>query len=694
MRDCTVALFGAFISFFCVPSWAVATDVSHTLGDSAGPVLDLHESVVTASKSRTSQNLIVDKVQVVDSAAIRRTGTFNVIELLGTVPGMDIDPNRTRNNLKLNGLGGNYVKILVDGIPVSGDVGGGYPLENLMLGDLESIEVLSGASSTLYGSDAMAGVVNFITKKHRQPTKLGVDAQVRHLHNDTLFDWGGKNRADISMFHANANFDVDLFGGVDNDDGTFSTSRIEGEKYTRYVYPQDYRYKYGGRVAVHPYDSWSVVPSASQSGSATRYTSGTNLLRIATESQTYNISGDWEPSPWLDVTGYGSFRSLQHDHKTVTQVGFTSTKLSETDFQDREAELRVRAHAPVLHSQSAEWMLGGNFLEESVASDNLRSDEIRHQAAIFSVATWASRTSPQVVITPSGRATLTDREPQGESWSFDDLSPKLGVKINQLQWKPLSVSVVYGEAFKNPTLKHMYYSFNMGNSSWIEGNEDLQPEHSRTLSASIDWNQKKWLASLSGYTTRLQDMIVLADVMDSNGNQAQRGLNGETGTELTNYRGALLPEKRYTNADRGETWGIRSELQHRPWQWLQMGFSYAHTVSRARASNGRMQDVTEVCPNVAQVTLTFVPAQASLWPEASVLAQWNDQTIDSWSADTALYSDSFTRINVQLAKSFAKGMTFDLGVENLLDHTREGHLGLNYGRTYYMGLRWNAPKLL
>jgi outer membrane receptor protein involved in Fe transport len=677
------ALLGAL---FLTPVFAFAVDA---------PIKDLGRSEIKADKALDVGAYNTDKVQVLDSAELRRRGTFNMIELLGTIPGMDVDPNRTRNNLKLNGLGGDYVKVMVDGIPVTGDVGGGYPLENLAIGDLESIEILSGASSTLYGSDAMGGVVNFVTRKHTQPTTLGMDLQLRHLHNDSLTQWGGKNRADVNLYHASANLELDVYGGWDYDKGISSTGDMEGEGYTLYSYNKDYRYKLGSRMAVHPFDCWSLTPSVQVVRSGSTSSSGTNLLELETEARSYNLAGQWRSLPRLEFSGYGSVRSLSHDNTSIVQVGFPNTKTSATDFLDKEGELRGRIALPKLGGETAVWMVGANMLSEEVESDNLRAGVQRDQAALFSTATWASATSLQVVVTPSVRATLTDREFAGESWIFDDLSPKLGVRFNHIVFKPLSLALSYGEAFKNPGLKKMYYSFKMGNSMWIEGNEALDPEKSRTVSGTLQWDAQEMLqGSVNLFHTQLRDMVVLAQVSNANGTVKQRGLNGEEGDALNDYKGALLPENTYINADEGKAYGGTASLQARPLRWLQVGASYAHTVSRAQASTGEMRDVAEVCPNMAQGSLTFLPIRKVWWwPEVQVSAQWNDRTIDSWTSDTALYSPAFTRLNVYLGQNLSHGVNLDLGANNLLNHVRDGHLGLSYGRMYYLGIRWNAPKI-
>lgn len=654
----------------------------------------LPQTTVTATKSVTQADFSADHIHTVDSAQIRQSGATNVIELLSMIPGVDVDPDRTRTNLKLNGLGGDYVKLLVDGIPVTGDVGGGYPLENLVLGDLERMEIMSGSSSTLYGSDAIGGVVHLITRKHRQPTTLGMNAELRHVANDSL-QWSGKNQLNLNLFHVNALFKACVFGGLDYDQGLSTTKDVEGETYKRYSYSKDYRYKLGTRFNIHPGQSWSLTPSFQTTQSASDYSSSTSLIHVQTVSRDFNLGADWEAFSWLNFSGYGSIRSLNHDHKNTVQIGFPSTELSETDFNDKEGELRSRLTHPILGASFSEIMFGANYINESVESDNLRNGVTRDQMALFSNAIWVSHTAIQWVLSPSIRATITDHEPSGDHWEVDDISPKMGLRLNHLFWHPLSISLNYGEAFKNPTLKKMYYSFNMGNSIWIEGNENLKPENSKTLSATLQIQKKSNLnLTIHGYYTSLDQMVVLANVLDSEGNQIMRGRHGEADNSLSDYSGALIPEKTYVNADHGKTYGWTASLEQKISPWISLRLSYAHIESKAETTDGIMQNVAEVCPHVIQASTTLLPMlERWWWPEATLLIQWNDRTIDSWNSDTASYHSAFTRINLGLTQNFSRGFSVNAGVNNILNHVRQGHLALDYGRNYYLSIRWNQPKL-
>src|SRR5581483_10637959 len=91
----------------------------------------------------------------------------NLWDALGNVNGIFADVDNGVSNtsdIQINGLEGNYTMILIDGVPAMNGFAGIYALNSLPMSIIDKIEIVRGASSTLYGSDAIAGVINIITK--------------------------------------------------------------------------------------------------------------------------------------------------------------------------------------------------------------------------------------------------------------------------------------------------------------------------------------------------------------------------------------------------------------------------------------------------------------------------------------------------------------------------------------------------
>ncbi|HKK25647.1 MAG TPA: TonB-dependent receptor [Gracilimonas sp.] len=156
--------------------------VSHTTNAQVADTLDLGEVVITASKTPTSERETTKPVTTITRAEIQKNPGLSVSELLNRQTGIMINgavssPGKDKS-VYLRGAATQYTLVLIDGFPVTdpSSEGGAFDLRLLSLENVERIEIVKGSMSTLYGSDAIAGVINIITKK---PEKGPVNANAK-----------------------------------------------------------------------------------------------------------------------------------------------------------------------------------------------------------------------------------------------------------------------------------------------------------------------------------------------------------------------------------------------------------------------------------------------------------------------------------------------------------------------------------
>lgn len=145
-----------FVLLLSAPALAEQTDVT------------LPEIVVTASRWEESAENVPQDLTVISREEIEKRGVPFVIDLLRLQPDLQIVQNGspgTNATLLMRGGGSNQVLVLVDGIKLNSPTTGSADLSSLLTYDIERIEIIKGPQSTLYGSEAMAGLVNIITKK-------------------------------------------------------------------------------------------------------------------------------------------------------------------------------------------------------------------------------------------------------------------------------------------------------------------------------------------------------------------------------------------------------------------------------------------------------------------------------------------------------------------------------------------------
>ncbi|HET6344966.1 MAG TPA: TonB-dependent receptor plug domain-containing protein, partial [Myxococcota bacterium] len=154
--------------------------------DSNRPAAALDEVVVTGT--RTEQRLADAPVAtvVVTRREMVATGARFVSDLLRQQAGIDVDASFAGAGVRLQGLDPQHVLILVDGRRVTGRVNGALDLSRLALENVDRIEIVRGASSALYGSEALGGVINVITRTPRRP-----------LQGDAQLSWGTRGNVHV-----------------------------------------------------------------------------------------------------------------------------------------------------------------------------------------------------------------------------------------------------------------------------------------------------------------------------------------------------------------------------------------------------------------------------------------------------------------------------------------------------------------
>ena len=127
--------------------------------------VEMREVVVTATKGPRSIRNVPVPTQVLTAQMIREQGASRLADLLAEHPGLVVTNGLFGSGIQLQGFDAAYTLILVDGDPIIGREGGVIDLDRLPVGDIERIEIVRGPSSSLYGSEALAGVINIITKR-------------------------------------------------------------------------------------------------------------------------------------------------------------------------------------------------------------------------------------------------------------------------------------------------------------------------------------------------------------------------------------------------------------------------------------------------------------------------------------------------------------------------------------------------
>lgn len=142
----------------------------------------LEDVVVTANRSAQSADRVGQSVTVLTAATIEANQTVGVADLLVRTPGVSLSRTGgigSATSVRIRGAETDQTVAIIDGVKLNdpSGTGGGYNFGNLLVGDIARIEVLRGAQSTLWGSQAIGGVVNIVTAEPTKPFQASIDAE-------------------------------------------------------------------------------------------------------------------------------------------------------------------------------------------------------------------------------------------------------------------------------------------------------------------------------------------------------------------------------------------------------------------------------------------------------------------------------------------------------------------------------------
>ena len=203
------------------PGWAGAQEMAQTTLAPA-PAAEVRRTdplVVTATRSEQPIEQTGASVSVVPEEAMRVQEYRAVEEVLRTIPGVQVQTSGSPGKLstiRIRGANPTQVQVLIDGVRVKSLTSGDFDFADLTLDDIERIEVLRGPQSTLYGADAIGGVVNVITKRGKGPPSGFVDLEAGNY--ETFRERAGMSGSTGPWNYSLGVSRLDFGGQFDNDD--------------------------------------------------------------------------------------------------------------------------------------------------------------------------------------------------------------------------------------------------------------------------------------------------------------------------------------------------------------------------------------------------------------------------------------------------------------------------------------------
>ncbi|MDY6148563.1 MAG: TonB-dependent receptor [Porphyromonas sp.] len=604
----------------------------------------LDEVVVVATRTPKALKEIPTITHVLSAAEIKRVNPRTVTDLLlATIPGIQISQHGSQQRMSIQGLSADYMLFLVDGERLTNEGNGTVDLERIDPNNIERIEIIRGAASALYGSNAIGGVINIITKKATKSVE-GV-LRTYYSHNN--------------IFRSNV-----LFGGKW---GHFSSTTTGG-----YSKQQEYTVPNGDDVA--------TVPDVKTCNIGQKFTyadedHGFKARLNGTYSHRLQGFDDKVKYLYNNYTAGSQFSYLPNDTYSLDASyhieGYVRDKLFFTAETDRISPVfsflthtaRVQLNREASERNLPNFNVGYETVIEGLRSDQFKDKNKRYRAytnTLYAQSDW--QLNEIVTVTFGLRQDI-------HSAFGVHLTPRAALMLRKGLF---AVRFSYSEGFRSPTLKELYMDWDHRGMFTIKGNENLRPETSRQFAIAPEFTYNKLNITAMLYANVINHRII---TQYKNNNTVLEYLNSTGLSRLYGTQATLR-------------WQISRPLM------LNLNYSYVYDYEPAKGQDGREANLSVTPPHSITGTLSYRYECGRYSVEADLSGRFfSGLTTYVYNEETKNYTPnhlpSFAHLRMGITQEWSRFVSLTVGVDNLLNF-RAPRIGVNTplspGRNFYSSL--------
>lgn len=472
----------------------------------------LEEVVVTGQYLPQSARKNVYRVKTITAERIKQRAATSITEALSLETGIRFSTDQTlgETDIIILGMSGQNVKVLIDGVPIIDRGSTKQSLSQIDINNVERIEIVEGPMSVVYGTDALAGVINIITKKHKQEL-FSITARILEestgssykpfyqdgIHNQYIgVNWQKAN------WRTGLSFSRNSFGGWT---GNAGFPAQEAKPKDQFIGSANVGYK------IRKGDIWYRLDYLKED------------IFVAGVMNTNNYRGK---DQHYYTNRYTHF--LQHDWR-MNQRLLLNTSLSYQDYS-RQTETHIIDYTKgnkTISNGDGEWdrsIFKTAFLRSSLYWNIHEKASLQPGIEIKTDKTSGHRISGEPSITDYSLFVSGELKPnrliqikpgirisKNSVYDAPPVIPSVNAKITLGESTDLRVS--YARGFRAPILRELYFYYFDANHS-IQGNPDLKAESSNSYMASLSFYKKgkklEWKASLNGFYNEFKNRIAMA----------------------------------------------------------------------------------------------------------------------------------------------------------------------------------------
>ena len=443
----------------------------------AEETLDLNDVIVTASRVPQTRESVIADVSVINADEIQRGGQTSLVELLQLQPGIEITTNGGAGKtagIFMRGTNSGHVVVLVDGMRISSATLGTTTFENLPIAQIEKIEILRGPATSLYGQDAIGGVIQIFTKKGEGKPKfygsLGYGA-----YDTKIAEGGVSGQISDTKFALNLSAsNTDGFSAIDTNNKNFNDD--DGYRNVAINASITQKLAEGHEMGIQMFNS----------DGHTKFDNSFNLGNFSSNADIKQQS--------LALFSKNKFTSIWLSN---LKVGFSKDEVRSSD----EIDPFVNPFNPTKFNTEQTQINWQNDLSLTVGTLTLMYDRLEEDVKSTTIYDKTNRINEGYVASyvadiGAHSVQLSYRDDHNSQFGTNHTGGiGYGYAFNS-NWR---ATASYGSAFKAPTFNDLYFpGFN---------NPKLQPEKSDNVEASLRYQDNDTNLSATIYENRVRNLI-------------------------------------------------------------------------------------------------------------------------------------------------------------------------------------------
>ncbi len=610
--------------------------------------------IVTATRTEQEIKDTPMAVEVITQEQIQAQGATTLRHVLENATGISLDVDGMKGGrLSIRGSESRHVLLLIDGKRISTETGNSrgntWEIDRLNLNNVERVEIVRGSNSAMYGSDAMGGVVNIITKRPDKP-QVSLDFEgykadaFKDGHNWMLrYDAGQQGRFGWSVDYGQKKEDpfVHANGDTNNYYGTRRPFNFQGvwkvNDSNRLVFDYGYMKENIERI------------------------SGTTHYINEYERTNYSLGYEGKTATTdYQLRVYRSIYDKDYEARNKTSGDLNSFDVLKRTFTVLEG------NASKAWGDNHFFTYGGEYRKEEI--DGTRINSGKNNYTLWREGKSSNGSEAEIdyyAAYVQDEWTINDRWLLISALRFDDsnrfgsaVSPKLGATYKIHANSRLKANIGYG--FKTPTSSELYTDFAMGSRAHHHGNPNLDPEKAKNYELSWEGERGSLAGKVTYFRNDVKNLIAL-EPFETIGN---------------------VTHSRYQNIEKAQLQGGEAEISKAIGDKITAKLSYVYLDAQDKASDMRLPDRSR-----HQISTSLLYHAEEQGISASLRGTWHGDhyyTTGSGSSKVNNYK-SYWLWNMNVNKELDSKTTVYFGVDNIFNE-RNDDLWLN-GAVYRTGVR-------